>query len=400
MRLAVKHNLDVDELSQALAGVAVAEGADSRLIKALRSTSEQREPTPERYMVEAVTAYQQRGVALDQAVLANVARWLSAPLRKAQDDPIYTSGRYRGLWLSQRDISELIELINAHYRVAITTAATLDDYWAITPALAERWRQMGIVAPDVQIGDLIDDTFTAGRLIQVIEDGMSLPQMQALARQYPMSREARLTLQAMRSQVALDLSGGVGYRAAQESGRLIRQHNNQRVNDVLVAYREGTLRSTPTNRDDLTPEELQHLATARPVQGWRELARELRNRMASEDRARDWERVAVSSLRQSANTGAIAAMAEEGTEYLYYDVHKAACGHCKRLYLEADGHTPKQFPVAQIMDTILETGGANYGRSPTSDDPDRAWQPNALAHPWCQCRPRRVIPGVPPKGRA
>jgi hypothetical protein len=398
MRISLEHNLPPDDLTRALAGVALAEGIGGPLLKALGHNSERREPTPERYMIEAAQLYQTQGAALDRAMLANVDRWLAGPLRKAQDDPIYVAGKYRGLWLSQQDIHELIELIQSHYRVAITSAATLDDYWSVTPALAERWRQMGIIAPDVQIGDLVDDAFVAGRLVQVLEDGMSLDQMRAAAREFPMSREARLTLNALRSQVSFDLAGGVGYRATQEAGRLIQGHNARRVQDLVTAYREGTLRATPSNRDDLTPEEIAHLG-GRQVQGWRDLARELRNRMAADDRARDWERVAVSSLRQSANIGSITAMAEDGSEYLYYDVHRNACGHCKTLYLEADGTTPKVFPVEQIMQNVLSTGGANYGRSPTSDDPDRAWLPNALAHPWCQCRPRRVIPGVTPKGR-
>lgn len=412
------HNLEPRQLAKALASVAIAEEVDQLLIKALgRHKESSKEPVPERYMGELHALFASDGAQIDQHMVLNARRLLGAqlgiemvtsavPLQKARSlSSIFghTTGARRQqaqhLRLTQAQIDELIALIRAHYRVAIKVAGE-PDTWGIDAALERRWRALGVIRPDVQIGAKINDSFIAGRLAHILEDGASLADMRRMAKEFPLSREASLAMQAVQEQVRFDLSGGLGYSAEQSAGRLVLGQNAAAVQDILASYRAGDLHATPTNRDGFSAEEMESLATDRRVVGWRSVGRELRNRMASEDRTRDWERVASSSLRLSKNLGTLSAMQESGVEELYYDVHTNACDTCKELYLLPDG-SPRIFLVAQIAANVAATGGANYGRKASKmGDPELGYLPVALAHPWCQCRLMRVIPGVTPKARS
>lgn len=405
-RYTLQHNLEPGQLLASLAALALAEGIGEPLVRSLRASEDTREPTREAYLREAFDQFVAEGQRLDQATIDNTDRALSSMLElprprlvKASRDPglRWLRRRRRGLLLSQEEIEELLDLIRAHYRIMIRVGITTEA--GISPATERRWRALGVIRPDVRIAGLVSDAFVAGRLEQLLNDGNSLEDVRRMAREFPMPREASLSLQALQTRVRWDLSGGVGYRFEEQAGQLIAGINARRVNEIVALYRRGELRHTPTNRSGLSPEEAAATETDTAVQGWRGVARELRNRMARDDRTRDWERVATSSLRLSANLGAIGAMAEQGVAFLYYDVHANACAHCKRLYLNEDG-TPRQFPIAELLGNIEATGGANYGRKASQiGDPEAGWLPNALAHPWCQCRPKRVIRGAPPQAR-
>lgn len=403
-RMHVQYDLAPDQLLPALIGIATAESLTEPLLKALGGHDSHREPIREVWMNELVAQFRATGARVDDRMVANVHRVIlgdvyglaetRAIAKAIRPSSLMTwqPGRRKParIYLTQNQIAELVALIRAHYRVEIR-AGTLTD-WTIDQNLIRRWKNLGVVAPDVSFDGMIGDSFVAGRLAQILEDGATVGDMRRMAREFPLSREASLTLQAVQDQVSFDLSGGAGYRAGQIAGRMIVGENNARVRDVIAAYRAGELRASPTNRRELSAEEIDALGGNRAVEGWRALGRELRNRMASTDRERDWERVAVSSLRQSANVGAIAAMAEQGAEELWYDVHENACDYCKRMYLNGDG-SPKIFKVAAIMEEVMTNGGANYDRTVAE------WRPTALLHPWCQCRPRRRIAGVTPAGR-
>lgn len=406
MRIRARHTLSPEDLALSLAGLALAEGIAEPLARSLQASEHSREPTRERYLREAFDAFTAEGRRLDHAVADNLDRALASlldlrdPRSMRKSDPpriLPWPRRRRGMLLSQAEVDELLDLIRAHYRVMIRAGIAMEA--GITPAQERRWKALGVLRPNVRLAGLVSDAFVAGRLEQLLNDGNSLEDVRRMAREFPLPREASLTLRAVQERVRYDLSGGLGYRSEEVAGQLIMGINARRVNEVVAAYRAGRLKHTPTNRTGLSPEEVAATETEAAVSGWRGVARELRNRMARDDRARDWERVATSSLRLSANIGAIGAMAEQGVASLYYDVHADACDHCKALYLEADG-TPRIFPVAQLLTTIEETGGANYGRKASRiGDPDEGWLPNALAHPWCQCRPKRVIAGVTPQAR-
>ncbi len=386
MLVDIEHNLDDHDLITVLAALALESGVEDRLTKSLEHSSD-REEAPERYMKHLMTAYVHAGVELDRAVYGNVDRYLANvvgySLRKSKHRP--------APHLTQGQLEELIALIRVHYRGAIRVSTAR---WTADPRQEATWKRMGIIAPDVQMGGLLRDAFIAGRLAEVLNDGASLADMRRMAATVPVPREAQLSLDAMQDRVRFDLAGGPGYRMEQQAGQLILNQNARQVQQIMVKYQRKELRATPTNRDGLMPHEMDALETDRAVQGWRGVARELRNRMATIDRNRDWERVAASSIRQAHSIGAVGAMIEDGVDELYYHVQTNACQHCKRMYLNTDG-TPKFFKVTDIMSNITATGGANYGRTASRiGDPHLGWLPNALLHPWCQCRPRRRVAGM------
>lgn len=404
MRLLVDHTFQGSELTDALIALATSEGIVDPLVRSLSAAQEGREPVRETYLHELMVETVADGIRLDRFVVQNFDHMLAAVVQgrvqKSSSSPWTRVGR-RGpnnLRLTQAQVDELITLIRAHYRIAITAGPT--NGWDIDKATERRWKAMGVIRPDVNIAERVGDALTAGRLHQILEDGMSLAEMRRMARELPMSRATSLTIQAVQERVGFDLSGGVGYRTEQIAGRLVHGQNAVAVNDIVAAYRTDQLRSTPTNRAGFSPEEMELLAAnGQIVRGWKGLGRELRNRLAATDHTRDWERVAVSGLRMSANIGAVLAMQEGGVDELYFDVHENACEHCKRLYLERNG-SPRIFKVAEIVANILKTGGANYGRLASKiGDPDWGWIANALAHPWCQCRPKAYIRSIAPRQR-
>jgi hypothetical protein len=375
-------NLSAPTLAKALGAVAMAHDVTEPLIELLQKSGTQREPIPERYMQELTARFVEEGRRLDNQVFVNVLRWvdatIGAPLAKSR------GARPRQLMLTQQQIDELLQLIRLHYRIAITGG--IGGAWDIDPATERRWKVAKIIRPDVTISGMIKDAFVAGRLKQILDDGATIFEMRRMARELPMTRVQSLALQSLNDTVRYDLAGGIGYQMEQRAAGLALGENAERIAEITAQYRAGTLKSTPTNRDGLLPEEMAALADGHAVSGWRGLARELRNRMAGVDRDRDWERVAVSTLRLSHNLGNLGALEEQGTQFIYYHVHENACEHCKRLYL--DHGKPRIFALSQVMADVRAGGGTNRGLKTAE------WLPTALLHPWCQCRPFPAIKGV------
>jgi hypothetical protein len=406
VRIAIDYDLERSDLLPALLALSWRELLDDPLEKALADRRQSREPIPETWLAELIGEFSRVGKATDDRMIANLHKLtlatLAEPIAKAER-PSRISGMLPGrkrpsnVMLTQGQLDELVMLVRQHYRATIRAGGVAP--WGIDAAMEKRWRALGIVRPDVDLSALVGDAFVAGRMSQILDDGMSLADMRRMAREFPLSRESALTMRAVQERVDFDLSGGMGYRTELQAGRLIQGRNADNVRQIVAAYRSGELRRTPTNRQGFTPQELDAAATGKAVEGWRGLARELRNRMAGEDRTRDWERVAASSLRMTANIGAIDAMAEAGVTELWYDVHPRACEHCKALYLDEKGE-PIIFSVAEIMDNITATGGANYDRKASAiGDREAGWLPTGVAHPWCMCRPKRRIKNVAPAGR-
>ena len=102
-----------------------------------------------------------------------------------------------------------------------------------------------------------------------------------------------------------------------------------------------------------------------------------------ENHNRDWQRVAHTEINTSIQQGIyqeIKEKSDEGAEQLVYkSPNPDACQHCKRVYLRADGITPKVFKLSELHET-------NVGRKA------RNWLPTiGSVHPWCNCQ-LQVIP--------
>jgi len=126
------------------------------------------------------------------------------------------------------------------------------------------------------------------------------------------------------------------------------------------------------------------------------LNRDTRGKLASElyhsleDWNRDWKRVAHTELWNAKLQGEVVSILQGDTIHkntkggetqVFRRPAPDACKHCKRLYLEADGVTPKVFVLAELIGN-----GDNVGKK-TID-----WQPTThTTHPNCTC-PIAVLP--------
>lgn len=110
------------------------------------------------------------------------------------------------------------------------------------------------------------------------------------------------------------------------------------------------------------------------------LAKELRDKTG--DLYRDWRRVAITEVTNAMNTGAMDRIISdnEGKNvndiYVYKSVvmDAALCDVCRRVYLEADGLTPKVYTMAE-----LQANGTNIGKKKAD------WKATVGAtHPHCR----------------
>lgn len=373
MSLLIEHDLSGDEMVKAFAWTARAEGVDAELEVALhKSLASAPHPDPEKFVEDIERALDTAFKVLAADVADSIDRWMDMRygVRKA--------GRAPGPYLTQQQVDELVALIRSQFRMAIRASVVLRE----PQVLEERWRAMGIIAPNVRVMRYFDDAFVAGRLYDVVTNNMTYAQMRDAAAAMRMSRALELSLGAVRRQVGAALMRFTDDLTADAEDTLIRV-NNERVQEIVAKYLAGNLKQTGQNRVNLTPEEVARTETSKAVTGWRQLATELRNRMLSVDAGRDWHRVAASQVRYALNMGTLTEMAQRGVAYVQWRVMDNACDVCRGLFLETDG-TPRRFPMATVMSILEQTGGTNAGRA-RSD-----WLATALPHPWCRCVPRPV----------
>lgn len=394
MRVRVRHNLAPDELTKSLASLAVAEGVAHDLHEHIEKAWEDHR-IPEAFMQalweEAVSDFR----ALRQRCADNVRRWFAHRM-----PDLFKASRPR-LMLTQDDLDELVAIIRAHFDPsAFSVEFGERPAWRIPQDVEAAWKRAGLIAPDVDLLRYAQDSWIAGRLYQVLRDGDSLARMRELAARYPLTRADRLAIRALREHAADNLTGLVS-SIVSDARRMTASAKRRLVHDIIARYGSGDLRVTrysPVGLAGLGEDEIAALETDRLVGTWRRLASELYHYFKDDptEKTRDWARVAASETRMAYNWGQIQAMADDGVEFLYFDVQPDACARCKQAYLEPDGVTPRIFPVRDFLAQVIETGGMNVGRKASlMGDPERGWVPTALLHPWCRCKARPYRRGMP-----
>lgn len=382
-QLAVTHDLDEHELVKALATLARAERIDAVLGETLLK-SEAESPEPERFLqaiVEQLSTVYRETVAV---LMVNLDRWFKAETGK----DLFKALNRPPLILTQAQVDELIDLIRAHFRTVLRfgRGRTLDA----PPELERRWKQMGLIAPNVHISRYVEDAFVAGRLFDVMSENTTYEQMRFAARQAPVTRAAELSLQAVARDVGTAMLAPMN-RLADQAEQDINRANSVVLRDIVSRYSAGTLRPTPPNQSGLTPQEVAATESAGAVASWRQLAAELRNRFLSTDAGRDWQRVAATEVRYAYNMGRISEMASRGVPFIEWIVQPNACPWCRQLLLNPDG-TPREFSLSFIQSVLSQTGGTNVGRRASRIGHPDGWLPTAIIHPWCRCTP--VMGGV------
>lgn len=263
--------------------------------------------------------------------------------------------------LDARQIADLKLLLRQHYTCHLSPDFR-NAFWRIPEADIARWRSSGVVGPTGAwaLAGPIEDAALAARLGAILATGASYETMKRLAAERPPSALADLARQFAldRAFVALD---ALAWRHAEGVARLAIERRQGAVNAMIADYLGGTL-----------------VVRDRPVRGARALASALRERMAGQDIARDWLRVAVTETRTALNYGALVECASHDRRRVHFRVHPDACADCKRLLLRPDG-TPIVFDLADLMAEVALNGGTNVGRA------RKDWRPTLAIHPFCRC---------------
>ncbi len=112
----------------------------------------------------------------------------------------------------------------------------------------------------------------------------------------------------------------------------------------------------------------------------RQTISELRTQLFNlvDNQARDWQRVAHTEMNNAIQNGIyheIREKSSDGSDQLVFRrPNPDACEHCKRLYLEEDGITPKVFKLSDLA-------ASNIGKKAKDWDPVIG-----STHPWCACQ--------------
>ena len=103
------------------------------------------------------------------------------------------------------------------------------------------------------------------------------------------------------------------------------------------------------------------------------------------ERTRDYQRVAATESQGAMNQGRIAAAVKSNGfgVRIFFIVHKNACDHCKRLYLEPGKKKPRIFSAEEIA-----ANGTNIGRKA------KDWKACYLMHPNCFCTSQKLLDGL------
>lgn len=128
--------------------------------------------------------------------------------------------------------------------------------------------------------------------------------------------------------------------------------------DALMAVQDGVSQAI-ANRDTIS-----------------ELKTQLFNLI--DNQSRDWQRVAHTEMNNAIQNGIYHEIREkspDGSDQLVFRrPNPDACEHCRRLYLEEDGITPKLFKLSDLA-------SSNIGKKA------RDWEPvMGSTHPWCACQ--------------
>ena len=390
MKLHVSHNLDDLDLRRSVLALAQTIGAIradfDEVVDLLKAEPAGPVRLPhEAHLREMVLRLQGRHRKQRQTAARNVHAWLDHHATGGGGPAVQKA--LPGLHLTAEQIEELRRLIASHWAPQVGAMGP-PGLWAIPQVVWTRWAARGIIPASMPIPE-IRDSFTAGRLYQVIEEGATYQDMQRLAGQAPLGRPQRLALDFAEAQAAEHMAG-FGNRLGGQAAQAALLANRSITRDLIGLYLTGSLKATRAQEGpahDLTPEERQALSTPKTIETWRSLASELRRQFLHTDPDRDWLRLANTEVVTAHNVGRLHAYQEHGVRRLRAIVQPDACPACRALYLRPDG-SPKIFTLDEVMGNYHRTGGMNVGRKASKiGDPDEGWVVNGgVVHPWCRCK--------------
>jgi hypothetical protein len=227
---------------------------------------------------------------------------------------------------------------------------------ALTDAELRTLKSLGIISAGTT--SLTADPIALGRLIALV----------------PLAARRPVTYEQVRRWAAQNIPTtevelkAVEY-AAEHAGTYIRGIGDMMVRDATAAGTRASGAALRAVRQNVV-EAIAH----------RETISELKTRLfdAIDNRTRDWHRVAHTEINTAIQQGVHDAIVEAspagGDQLVFKRPAPDACSHCKRLYLRADGVTPRVFRISELADSNV---GLKAGD----------WRPVVgSTHPWCHCQ--------------
>jgi len=268
--------------------------------------------------------------------------------------------------LTEKQIKEIAKIIENY------TGVVLHAMTGTGKPDPETLKKLGIPA---NATSLIENAYVLGKLVQILNESdvkkITYAELKKRASKMPLTAMEKNSLKYAQQNAAQYVTA-----LGQKVGRQI---NTQIVNASKSANLEIMQRNLI--RDTVSQSIIKQQTRGK-------LASELYHN--TEDWARDWRRVAHTELWNSRLQGEVASIlagdtihgqAKGGDTQVFRRPSPDACNHCKRLYLETDGVTPKIFKMSELL-----ANGDNVGRKVTE------WLPTTYTtHPNCTC-PIAVLP--------
>lgn len=221
---------------------------------------------------------------------------------------------------------------------------------------------------------MIQDAFVLGKIVQMLQENdiskMTFEELKEKAKQYRLSAVERNSLEFAKRHAANYVTA-LGQRISRDINGTIDR----------ITY-DANLAAVERNiiRDKVAQAILKQQTKGR-------LVSELGHALG--DWKRDWQRVAHTELWNAKLQGEVITILQgesiysdsRGDTLVFRRPSPDACQHCKRLYLQPDGVTPKVFKLKDLI-----ANGTNVGRKAAE------WQPvTGTTHPNCTC-PIAVLP--------
>ena len=381
MRLRVRsEGLEGIELGRALAAAALSHGVGAATEEALRKgrQADGHLEHPERWAREAEEAWGKAFAPALEGAFAVVAEGVPSQFVRAR-------GRPAPDWRDDMQLRRIAEAMAAAFRSGL---GLIDE------RERQAWAALGVLLPSGELAPSLA-TLSAGAW-RGIRDAATLDALRQAVAVVAWTQEMRLGADWAKRHGAWAVRWfATGLQRQAEDMLFARQ--SALVGSLVEANYRGEGRRTLYHPGTRGPWEQEYEAVPGQALGWRGMATELRAHFKAqgEENGRDWMRVAATETRVAANAGRLMGMQAAGVERVYFQVHRDACDGCKRLYLEADGVTPKVFEIATILGHMFANNGLNVGRKARLIGEAGGWLPvGGAVHPWDRCRPAAAEGGT------
>lgn len=400
MDLEVEHNLQPDELSKALVGLACCHHLEQEISEALQKAIE---PGPKLPDTAAM-----RGLFFRfQALYREAMEWCRDFSETVVTGRLEKAKKFTDRPLTGKEIRVIQDAIRD--RFGYLAAQMESEEFTVPEDVLDRWKQQGLIAADVTPqtfagtiqgeARLVRNAFVFGRLYNAVEAGKSYEEVLKQALNAPLLKPDRQAIAIAEQQTANHITA-LGDDLAAEAGRLIAARNRNLIRKMAVDFHSRALPATV--RDEAIKRELGMEIPEKIVDTWQGFSSELYHAM--EDKSRDWDRIAFYELQDAKGQGKGMALLEKfGPEQLVYKRPlPTACAQCKHLYLDDEGN-PRLFRLNKML-----SWGNNIGRKPlpvrggtvsshSRDDGAEAVKPVAgQVHPWCSCSGPHIVSGFEP----